>query len=75
MLSLRDETDERPDVLLLAHVIASAAYGEQSLWESMDLADALQLQTLLAHYFPNWSVQRCGITRWQAELLEGVKLN
>ena len=74
VLSLRDEADDRPDVLWLAHAIASAAYGEQWLWKSMDLADVVQLQTLLAHYFPKWSVQRCGITRWQAELLEGVKV-
>lgn len=74
VLSLRDEADDRPDVLWLAHAIASAVYGEQWLWESMDLADVVQLQTLLAHYFPKWSVQRCGITRWQVELLEGVKV-
>lgn len=74
VLSLRDKADDRSDVLWLAHAIASAVYGEQLLWESMDLADVVQLQTLLAHYFPKWSLQRCGITRWQAELLEGVKV-
>lgn len=72
VLSLRAETDDNPNVLWLAHAIASAAYGEQSLWQSMDLANAVQLETLLAEYFQKWSVQRVGITHWQAELLKSV---
>ncbi len=70
ILSLRSGKDDQPKALWLAHAIASAAYGEQTLWENMGLANAVQLQILLTEYFPQWSLQRFGITRWQADLLK-----
>ncbi len=69
ILSLALDSDERPAKLWLAHAIASAAYGEQVLWESMELANALQLQGLLAEYFPGWSLTQCGVSSWQRSLL------
>lgn len=69
VLNLGLDSDERQPKLWLAHAIASAAYGEQVLWESMELANGLQLQSLLAEYFPRWSLTQYGVSSWQRSLL------
>ncbi len=73
ILSLSADTDNQPSKLWLAHAIASAAYGEQALWESMELASVLQLQGLLESYFPKWSLLKCGMNSWQVSLLDGAE--
>lgn len=70
VLSLNVELDDQQPRLWLAHAIASAAYGEQALWESMELANALQLQTLLACYFAKWDALKYGVASWQSWLLD-----
>ncbi|WP_205342720.1 nitrogen fixation protein NifQ [Denitrificimonas caeni] len=70
ILSLCADAENPQLTQWLAHAIASAAYGEQALWESMELANALQLQALLACRFPQWSMLKCGVMGWQASLLE-----
>lgn len=68
IVSLRMEADQQPATLWLAHAVASAAYGEQALWESMELASVQQLQMLLARTLPKLSLLKYGLDSWQTSL-------
>ncbi len=66
------ELDQQQPQLWLAHAVASAAYGEQVLWQSMELANVHQLHQLLLYYFPQCDVIKQGVSSWQVSLFNCV---
>jgi len=72
-----DEFDEIVELLLehraseceqerwLAHAIASAAMGENHLWQDMGLANRAVLSQLMARHFPRLAAKNSGDMKWK----------
>lgn len=73
VLSQNEELADQQLRIWLAHAIASAAYGEQALWQSMELANVLQLHILLDRYFAQKNGLKHHASSWQTWLFDDAE--
>ena len=64
-LLLEHRATDSPQEAWLAHAIATAAIGENHLWQDMGLPNRKMLSSLLNTYFPTLATKNTGDMKWK----------